>query len=382
MTRSALLALLSLLLLACAPADDGAGGTGDGDGDGTVDGTGSGDGDGDGTGDGDGDGVCQPGSTTCVDDTVYDCGDDGQPGNPVETCEVDCVNGFCVGDPDGGGDGDDDACDSNASGFVYVVDNANNLYRFDPANGALTFTSIGRLNCPAGPPITTGGGPATPFSMSVDRDATAWVLYSSGEIFYVSTEDASCSASGFVKQQNGYDLMGMGFVSDASDSAAEKLFVAGSTIDPFSGGFENTKLGFISPDSLVVSHLTDVNGIENPPELTGTGDARLYGYFPGRSSTISELDQATGQRVPGREWPAGSIAGNEDLLAWAFAQWGGQFYVFVTTQAGLFGSPQSKVIQVDPAANGGAGSATTVKTSDVPYIVGAGVSTCAPIIID
>ncbi len=346
------------------------------------------DGTGDGTGDGDGDGVtCEPGQPVCVGDDLYVCNDDGSAGDYVMTCDFGCVGGGCLPDPNGGtgdgdgdGDGDNDNCSTDASEFVYVVDNANTLYRFDPANEAYTFTTIGTLSCPAGTPITGGGGPATPFSMSVDRDATAWVLYSSGEIFHVSTEDASCSATAFQKQQMGYDLMGMGFVSDSQGSKEEKLFVAGSLANA-GGGFRDTKLGFIDPNTLQVTHIIDVD-VVNPPELTGTGDARLYGYFPGNSSVVSELDKTTGTRVAGQEWPAGSITGNEQLAGWAFAQWGGKFYVFVTVRTGLFGGMiASRVVQVDPEANGGGGAAVVVKDSDVPYIVGAGVSTCAPVVV-
>ena len=46
-------------------------------------------------------------------------------------------------------------------------------------------------------PDWNGGGQATPFSMSVDREGQAWVLYTSGEIFKVSIEDASCADSGW-----------------------------------------------------------------------------------------------------------------------------------------------------------------------------------------
>jgi hypothetical protein len=215
--------------------------------------------------------------------------------------------------------------------------------------------------------------------MSVDRNAVAWVLYSSGEIFAVSTDDASCSATGYQTQQQDYDVFGMGFVSNSDGSDAEKLYVAGSKINLVSGELEDTKIGYIEPASLRISHLSDMAPAENPPELTGTGDARLYGYFPGPMSTIAELDKTAGHKIPGREWPAGHISESQQLTGWAFAQWGGQFYVFVTTTG--FGG-RSRVIRVDPDANGGAGEATTVKESGVPTIVGAGVSTCAPVIVE
>src|SRR6185503_5370694 len=85
-----------------------------------------------------------------------------------------------VRDPNGG----DDDNGSNDSGIgvnecpmgnelVYTIDQNNyRISTFNPASK--TFTDLGSLACPA-----SAGG--TPFSMSVDRQATAWVLYNNGE---------------------------------------------------------------------------------------------------------------------------------------------------------------------------------------------------------
>jgi len=313
---------------------------------------------------------CTPGSNVCVGNVVYSCGSDGSPDTMVETCADTCSNGQCV---------DNSGCTSGAGEFVYVVDDSNVLYAFDPANDAYTFTPIGTMSCSAGAPLGGGTGAATPFSMSVDRDAVAWVLYSSGELFHVSTDDASCQSTSFLPQQQGYDLFGMGFVADAPNSNEEKLYVTGSTLNATTGALENTKIGYIEKSTLQVTHLQNMPNRENPPELTGTGDAKLYGYFPGASSTIEGIDKASGSSISSEIWGAGSLGGQQ-LMAWAFAQWGGRFYVFVTTGDVL--STTSKVIRVDPAANGGAGSATTVKDTGVPTIVGAGVSTCAPVVVN
>ena len=320
--------------------------------------------------------ACTPGERVCVGNAIHDCSDQGEPGDLVDTCPNGCAGGVCA---------TGDNCAGGAVEFVYVVDTGNRLYAFDPSGDAHTFTTIGTLGCPAGAPLGDPGGllgPATPFSMSVDRDATAWVLYSSGELFHVSTEDASCAATSFQKQQQGYDLFGMGFVSDSAGSDIEKLYVSGSLLDPLTGELTDTKIGFIDKSTLQISHLGNMANLENPPELTGTGAAKLYGYFPGSASTVAELSKVDGQQMAGRAWPAGSISGGEQLAGWAFAQWGGRFYVFVTTQAGLLGGTTSKVIRVDPNANGGAGEAVTVVGNGAPFIVGAGVSTCAPVVVD
>src|SRR5688572_27105785 len=87
------------------------------------------------------------------------------------------VDGPNNNNPDGGGGGDGgnnnngDGC-SDAAKSVYVVDSNNTLSRFDPPTK--NFVDLGQLACPA-----MAGG--SPFSMGVDRTATAYVLYDTGE---------------------------------------------------------------------------------------------------------------------------------------------------------------------------------------------------------
>ncbi|HEY5946723.1 MAG TPA: hypothetical protein VIV40_14570, partial [Kofleriaceae bacterium] len=94
------------------------------------------------------------------------------------------------GSGSGSGSGNEDGC-SDAAKLVYVVDSNNTLSSFDPATKM--FKDLGTLSCAA----TSG---AQPFSMGVDRNATAYVLYSgvnpitgdvtSTEIFKVDTTQA------------------------------------------------------------------------------------------------------------------------------------------------------------------------------------------------
>src|SRR5689334_949379 len=79
------------------------------------------------------------------------------------------------GDGGGGGGGDGgfvDNCPAEAK-LVYTIDQNGTLSSFTPNQTDVkmsTFTTIGKLTCPA-------GGTSTPFSMSVDRSGTAWVEY-------------------------------------------------------------------------------------------------------------------------------------------------------------------------------------------------------------
>ena len=278
----------------------------------------------------------------------------------------DGVDGGAIEDP-----GQNAGC-QGGSDLVYVVDSDNRLLSFDPTKVGQSdpFSQIGTLSCPAGaayPDI--GETAATPFSMSVDRSGTAWVLYSSGEVFKVSTANAACTPSNFSKGQKGFEVFGMGFVSNTAGSNDETLFVAGGEASQLSGG----SLGTIDTSSLQVTDIAPITAGDQNPEMTGTGDGELYGFFPGLfTNFIARLDKSSGAVL--EQWdlnpPTGAVS------AWAFAHWGGKFYMFVTTE-GLIGPGGSTVTVYDPATG-----METVAVANSPYrVVGAGVSTCAPIVV-
>jgi hypothetical protein len=292
---------------------------------------------------------------------VYACRSDGTIGALVEKCVTSpCTAGSC-GSP---------GCTSGSE-LIYVVDDKHHLLTFKAKDDAHTFKLIGKLSCPAGAPWTgRGQTSATPFSMSVDRQARAWVLYSSGEIFHVNTKTAACAKTTFTKGQQSFELFGMGFVSDAPGSKAEKLYVFGGKTGKIK---ETGKLGTIDPDTLALSVVGSLSKTNQQPELTGTGNAKLFGYFPGSAPFVGEIDKKTGTIK--QEWTLPKLQGT--VTAWAFAHWGGRFYIFATVST-LFGGESSKVLRLDPTTG-------TVKTllSSSPYrVVGAGVSTCAPVVVE
>jgi hypothetical protein len=310
---------------------------------------------------------CRPSDArTCVGDTVHECNPDGTVGDSIEECEFEqCSNGNCGGDDCVGG-----------TDLIYVVDDTYRLLSFNPENDLNEFTLIGTLDCPAGAPWPDWQpGPATPFSMSVDRSGRAWVLYSSGEIFWVDVTDASCQPSGFTKGQSGFELFGMGFVSDSPGSAAETLYIAGgsSAIDA-----NDFRLASVNPANPIVNQIGTHTAPETfGPELTGTGDAKLFGYYPGISTTkISEISKTNAANT--QDWPMPGLG--SQVRAWAFAHWGGRFYIFVTTTDGLGLETTSQVRLLDPISGN---SNVIAGLEDIPYIiVGAGVSTCAPVVIE
>lgn len=254
-----------------------------------------------------------------------------------------------------GGIASGDGCSDQAK-LVYVVDENNTFSSFKP--DTLTLTDIGTLKCPA----QFG---ATPFSMSVDRTATAWVLYNSGEVFKVNTQTLACSKTSFA-QSNGFVNFGMGFVANMAGATDDTLFVAGG--QPMTGlGTANATLATLDVSSLNVTTIGQINGW---PELTGTGDAKLWGFFPDATNPrVSQLDKTSGQE--GKSYPLASLSGQP--MAWAFAFWGGDFWIFLQRSS----DSNTHVYHLKSSD----GSVSDVIDATGRTIVGAGVSTCAPITI-
>lgn len=248
---------------------------------------------------------------------------------------------------------------TEAARWIYLVDSGRALLRYEPDSG--TLTPIGTVSCTSG---------ATPFSMAVDRQANAYVLHQDHRIYRVSTVDASCTASSFVPDQLGFELFGMGFVSDAEGSDRETLFIAGG---PEAGiGSGSSVLGSIDTSTWTVSRIGNVGG---SPELTGTGTAQLWGFFPdSMPMSVRQIDKGTGatlREIDVSEIDSFGLGGGAQ--AWAFAFWGGRYYIFYQ---GIL-DDTTGIYRVTPDT----GVVETVRTNIGFRIVGAGVSTCAPTIL-
>jgi hypothetical protein len=269
-------------------------------------------------------------------------------------------NGDTDGGGSGSGSGNQDGC-SDAAKLVYVVDSNNKLSTWDGATK--TFTDLGTLSCPA-----MAG--ATPFSMAVDRTANAYVLYSSSEVMRVDTQTLQCTKLNYTVQQQQV-LFGMGFSTNEVGGSADTLFIAGG---PNAGAAATTNLATLDPNTMQVAPLGTITG---NPELTGTGNAELWGFFPAASGTrIEKVNKMTGAPL--------QTFGNLNALngmpaAWAFAFWGGDFWVFLAkVPPGLFDPPEFTTVYQFDATNGTLKGMTPTNNRT---IVGAGVSTCAPTVI-
>ena len=232
--------------------------------------------------------------------------------------------------------------------FVMVVDEDNTLSRFRP--DTLQFFDIMKLNCPAPPG-------SFPFSMAVGRDQTAWVVYNTGQLFKADSVTGICSATSYQPGQMGTTNFGMGFALDQIGSDNETLFVAaGNALGT------GSTLGTISIPQLRLSLIAPVQG---NPELTGTPDTNLWGYFPTLSPPIvAQIGKTNGGLTNIFRLPA---VGSPQ--AWAFAAWGGDFWIFVW----LNGAPSTDVFHLRPSD----GSFTRAIQNTGRHIIGAGVSTCS-----
>jgi len=249
-----------------------------------------------------------------------------------------------------GGDGCGDAAK-----LVYVVDESNTFSSFDPTTKQ--FADKGTLSCPA-------SGGATPFSMGIDRNAGAWVLYSNGQLFSVDTSTLACTPTSWSPGTGGLMVFGMGFSTDVAGGTTDTLFISGGS-DPLSA--PSSSLNTLNLASMAPS---PVGTVTDWPELTGTGDAELWGFFPSTNQPrIEKIDKTSGAALT--TYPLNSLNGTPS--AWAFAFFGGDFYVFLMKDIEF----STTVYQV----NGQTGAITSTTPTNTRTIVGAGVSTCAPTVI-
>ncbi|MBX3229238.1 MAG: hypothetical protein KIT84_18545 [Labilithrix sp.] len=252
-----------------------------------------------------------------------------------------------------------DCPDSDAL-LVYTITNDHRLQSFDPAAG--TFRDVGRISCPASPG-------ATPFSMAVDRKGTAYILFTDYKIYRASTSNGACIETPYVPRQSNFARFGMGFVTIAG-GPEERLYVAGDDDNVGSGDPNGARgIASIDPETFKLTVIGDDPRFDSA-ELTGTGDGRLFAFYRHTDgfgdSYIGEVDQESGFIRAERHLPTVELG-----QGWAFAFWGGDFYMFHAPSS--IGA--TLITRWRPADD-------TVETvASAPpgtIIVGAGVSTCAP----
>jgi len=256
--------------------------------------------------------------------------------------------------------------------FIYAVDSNNALLRFDPtAIGGTPIQSLGALTCNAGSPLPGWLGGTVPLSMSVDRDGNVWVLYSSGELFSVDPITLACSPTSFVPQQGGFDLFNMAFAGPGGP-AAQAIYIGGGSVNLDSPG----KFALIDRSSLLVQSLGSlIDPADFSVPLAGTGDLTLYGLYISTTTPthIREIDRTSGTTFGTVLTITGLFDGN--TVDWAFAFWGGKFWIFATEMDLVTFATNTSLYSVDRMT----GTQQT-EIASVPFTpVAAGSSTCVPV---
>ncbi len=267
-------------------------------------------------------------------------GDDTGPGGTVDGAS-------------GGGDGGN-GCAQGADS-VYTIDQfTSHIYKFDPPSKM--FTDLGGLSC-----ITMGG--ATPFSMGVDRNAVAWVLYDSGELFKVELNNSLMCTKSTWASPSGMHVFGMGFSTDIAQGDTDTLYIGGGATQVMA----SYMLAKVDPTSL---NATVIGSETQLPEMTGNANAELWGFMPDATMPrVVQFSKADGSIIT--NYPEPSLAGT--MTGYAFAHWGGDYWVFLIRN----GEASTSVYQV----SGMTGAISSTTPAPGKTIVGAGVSTCAPTVI-
>ena len=257
---------------------------------------------------------------------------------------------FDEGAPDGGAPNgsfqeSSTPCEDSAT-HVYVLSDKSELYRFRP--GALTFEKVGLVSCDG----------MLPNSMAVDRFGTAWVNYKSGSLYRVSTRNAQCAKTDYEAAPGSFASFGSAFATNGPGSTVETLFA-----DGIGGTLSKLDLTTLTA-TRVGSYTGSVAGLE--AELTGTGDGRLYGFFTTKpNATLASIDPITAATSKPRV-----LEGVDTGVAYAFSFWGGDFYFYTSKDTGP--STVTRLRTLDDTLE------VVIPKADF-RIVGAGVSTCAPL---
>lgn len=238
--------------------------------------------------------------------------------------------------------------------FIFAVTEDNLLLRFDPLG--LQIDVVGEIKCP--------GAKVGPYSMAVDRTGSALVLLQDGRLMRVSTRDASCQTTSYEPNQEGWLLYGMGYASDGPGSEHETLFVADATHNVLQKVGVERGLARLGP-TLRLSPVGPFDGglTGRLAELTGRSDGRLFAFFV-QEPTIAEIDPDSAAVLASTPLPV------PVPTAWAFAHWGGDFFFFVAPN-----DVPSRVYRY----RYGDSPPTSLLLEASFRVVGAGVSTCAPL---
>jgi hypothetical protein len=246
-----------------------------------------------------------------------------------------------------------DLCPDAGSTLVYLLSSDNTLWSLYPPT--LTLKNIGTIAC--------NDLANTPYSMAVDRRGIAYSVFTDGNLFRVDTATAACLPTTFAPGQDQFVTFGMAYVANTGD-AGETLYVDEGNVSAKTT--PSRGLAWIDTTSYALNYVAPFNPPILGAELTGTSDGRLFAFYTnatGTGSHIDQIDRTTGNVIADNLLQVGTPQDG-----YAFAFWGGQFWVFTSSASSTIVTNFDPVTRIE--------TPTTMWTNI--EVVGAGVSTCAP----
>jgi hypothetical protein len=242
---------------------------------------------------------------------------------------------------------------------IFVLSKTAVLWKYLPFTNK--FVMLGAPKCDVAP---------STFSMGVDRQGYAWVQFSDLQIRKVNVTDVNdCQDPGFVPMQDGVENFGMAFVSNSAEDKCDRIY--GNHYNGVAMGKDASEFFSVDPVTLDLVQLGKSDyGLA---EVTGTGDGRAFLFAGPDPADLIEVDKNTGDTLATIPLPGVKTGGG-----FAFAFFAGDFYFF--TDAESDSTSEVTHLDYDDSDKNGKQDLTVV-LQDVPLrIVGAGVSTCAPLV--
>jgi hypothetical protein len=274
------------------------------------------------------------------------------------------------------------SCGAEVSDFIYFVAHKGNsggltLYKFAPKT--LQLSEVAPLSC-----ADLDGSYA---SVTVDRHSNLWLVPSSGAVYRAPLTGGACTpvAGADLEPIADYSVGSVAFLAEAAGSDVESLYSISARTTQQATQFRRT-----TPTTLATEPIVSLNPAQSPiavsttsgrtPIISGTGDGRLFSLSlpDGNASQtlLAQIDRTTGLQTGTPRRFASEFAGSHNA---AFAFWGGDFWVFTHHQASANTNYYLQLVVTRYRMS--TMTASVVATFDDIRPLGAGVSTCAPVVI-
>ena len=226
---------------------------------------------------------------------------------------------------------------------IYVIDKETESIHYYDTREAV-FQHVGDLDC--------GQFAGRPASMSIARDGFAYVRYYDDTLYSVNLGTMGCEETDY---ESDFGHFGMGFATTSANGWQDELFVA-----------NRSQLARLNVANWTMEN---VGRLPSQSELTGNRLGQLWAILPLETPTrVVELNKVNA-RIE-RSINLERFPNPYTIDTFAFANWGGDFFIFVR-QNGM--GESTKVLRVS-----GRDGSMQVEAEDTDMnIVGAGVSTCA-----